>query len=281
MPHPSGPCGRAVRGRDRCGPSSGRVVEQCGEQAGQARRVAPGPSRRLCLRASGAVTGGTVARGGLRGRRGRRARSRVRCRTDPADRPIPSRRPGRDRPAAAQAGARRPPPLLPATGPARRDDLPGHPGNDRRPHARRPQRRAHGPPARVRDQGGGVPQAAEPARRPRRDGPRQRTPQPRRAEAGDRALSERERRDEVPARGRVPRAAATRIPEPLVNTQLAGFEVDFLWPEQMLVVEIDGGGHERPTAQRKDALEDRVLRGAGYTVLRACRTPTSCGDRSR
>ena len=59
------------------------------------------------------------------------------------------------------------------------------------------------------------------------------------------------------------------IPEPLVNTQLAGFEVDFLWPEQMLVVEIDGGGHERPTAQRKDALEDRLLRGAGYTVLRA------------
>jgi putative AbiEi antitoxin of type IV toxin-antitoxin system/uncharacterized protein DUF559 len=58
------------------------------------------------------------------------------------------------------------------------------------------------------------------------------------------------------------------IAEPLVNTQLAGFEVDFLWPESMLVVEIDGGGHERPPARRKDALEDRVLRGAGYTVLR-------------
>jgi hypothetical protein len=58
------------------------------------------------------------------------------------------------------------------------------------------------------------------------------------------------------------------IPEPLVNTQLAGFEVDFLWPEAMLAVEIDGGGHERPPARRKDALEDRVLRGAGYTVLR-------------
>jgi hypothetical protein len=58
------------------------------------------------------------------------------------------------------------------------------------------------------------------------------------------------------------------IPEPLVNTQLAGFEVDFVWPEAMLVVEIDGGGHGRPPVQRKDALEDRVLRGAGYTVLR-------------
>jgi hypothetical protein len=58
------------------------------------------------------------------------------------------------------------------------------------------------------------------------------------------------------------------FPEPLVNTQLAGFEVDFLWPEAMLAVEIDGGGHGRPPARRKDALGDRVLRGAGYTVLR-------------
>ncbi|WP_028067473.1 type IV toxin-antitoxin system AbiEi family antitoxin domain-containing protein [Solirubrobacter soli] len=75
-----------------------------------------------------------------------------------------------------------------------------------------------------------------------------------------------------------------RRPEPLVNTQLAGFEVDFLWPESMLVVEIDGGGHGRPTAQRKDALEDRVLRGAGYTVLRFTdidleRRPTDVIDR--
>jgi putative AbiEi antitoxin of type IV toxin-antitoxin system/uncharacterized protein DUF559 len=58
------------------------------------------------------------------------------------------------------------------------------------------------------------------------------------------------------------------LPEPLVNTKLAGFEVDFLWPEALLVVEIDGGGHARPPARRKDALEDRVLRGAGYSVLR-------------
>ena len=40
------------------------------------------------------------------------------------------------------------------------------------------------------------------------------------------------------------------------------------WPEQRLVVEIDGGGHDRPTARRKDALEDRVLRAAGYRILR-------------
>lgn len=58
------------------------------------------------------------------------------------------------------------------------------------------------------------------------------------------------------------------VAEPLANTQLAGFEVDFVWPEQRLVVEIDGGGHDRPTARRKDAIEDRVLRAAGYRILR-------------
>ncbi len=65
------------------------------------------------------------------------------------------------------------------------------------------------------------------------------------------------------------------LPEPLVNTPLAGFEVDFLWPEAMLVVEIDGGGHDRPPARRKDDVEDRVLRGAGYTVLRVTDTHLS------
>jgi hypothetical protein len=58
------------------------------------------------------------------------------------------------------------------------------------------------------------------------------------------------------------------IPEPLVNTKLEGFEVDAHWPDLMLAVEVDGGGHDRPTARRKDAELDRVLHAAGYTVLR-------------
>lgn len=54
------------------------------------------------------------------------------------------------------------------------------------------------------------------------------------------------------------------FPEPLVNTDLHGFEVDFHWPERRLVVEIDGGGHD----PRHDAGRDAVLRAAGYYVVR-------------
>ena len=53
-------------------------------------------------------------------------------------------------------------------------------------------------------------------------------------------------------------------PEPRVNTDLHGFEVDFHWPQHRLVVEIDGGGH----SPRHDAGRDRVLAAAGYSVLR-------------
>jgi hypothetical protein len=58
------------------------------------------------------------------------------------------------------------------------------------------------------------------------------------------------------------------MPEPLVNLQLVGFEVDFHWPDRRLAVEIDGGGHERPTARRRDAQLDQALSDAGYTLLR-------------
>lgn len=58
------------------------------------------------------------------------------------------------------------------------------------------------------------------------------------------------------------------LPEPLVNTELHGFEADFHWPERKLVVEVDGGGHARPPAKRADAWRDRVLREAGYEILR-------------
>jgi predicted transcriptional regulator of viral defense system len=54
--------------------------------------------------------------------------------------------------------------------------------------------------------------------------------------------------------------------EPRVNMELLGFAVDFRWPEQRLVVEVDGAQH----ALRADAdrARDRVLREAGWTVLR-------------
>jgi Protein of unknown function (DUF559) len=58
------------------------------------------------------------------------------------------------------------------------------------------------------------------------------------------------------------------IPEPLVNVQLAGVEADCHWPQQRVVVEIDGPGHRRPTARRTDRRKDETWRAAGYTVLR-------------
>jgi hypothetical protein len=53
-------------------------------------------------------------------------------------------------------------------------------------------------------------------------------------------------------------------PEPLVTTDLHGYEVDFHWPEHRLVVEIDGGGH----SSKHDAGRDHTLQAAGYSVLR-------------
>jgi Transcriptional regulator, AbiEi antitoxin/AbiEi antitoxin C-terminal domain/Protein of unknown function (DUF559) len=54
-------------------------------------------------------------------------------------------------------------------------------------------------------------------------------------------------------------------PEPLVNTKI---EVDLYWPDENLVVEIDGPGHERPRSKRQDAARDAALGEAGQTVVR-------------
>jgi predicted transcriptional regulator of viral defense system len=56
--------------------------------------------------------------------------------------------------------------------------------------------------------------------------------------------------------------------EPLVNTDLHGFEVDFHWPDRKLAVEIDGPHHGRPRDRDADARQDRTLRAAGYQTLR-------------
>jgi very-short-patch-repair endonuclease len=52
---------------------------------------------------------------------------------------------------------------------------------------------------------------------------------------------------------------------PLVNTKI---EVDFYWPDQNLVVEIDGPGHDRPRTKREDAARDAALTRAGLRVVR-------------
>jgi hypothetical protein len=59
------------------------------------------------------------------------------------------------------------------------------------------------------------------------------------------------------------------LPQPLVNTRIAGIEVDFAWPG--LVVELDGPAHQRPRTRHEDANRDARLSAAGYEVLRLTR----------
>ncbi|WP_028064935.1 type IV toxin-antitoxin system AbiEi family antitoxin domain-containing protein [Solirubrobacter soli] len=58
------------------------------------------------------------------------------------------------------------------------------------------------------------------------------------------------------------------LPEPLVNTPTLDVEPDFRWSDRRLVVEVDGPGHARERARRNDARCERILRDAGYAVVR-------------
>lgn len=59
------------------------------------------------------------------------------------------------------------------------------------------------------------------------------------------------------------------LPPPVVNVVVAGFEVDALWQEQRLVVEIDGFAYHRSrVAFERDRERDRHLRLTGCRVLR-------------
>jgi very-short-patch-repair endonuclease len=62
---------------------------------------------------------------------------------------------------------------------------------------------------------------------------------------------------------------SAELPQPLVNAQLHGFLVDFLWPEQRLVVEVDGYEfHQDRAAFERDRRRDQILTAAGYRVIR-------------
>jgi predicted transcriptional regulator of viral defense system len=59
------------------------------------------------------------------------------------------------------------------------------------------------------------------------------------------------------------------LPVPSTNIFLAGFEVDAAWPEQWLVVELDGYAfHGSRAAFERDRLRDAALQAAGYRVVR-------------
>ncbi len=71
----------------------------------------------------------------------------------------------------------------------------------------------------------------------------------------------------------LPRLVAMGLPRPLSNKTLRlegeSLMVDFLWPEQKVVVETDGAAtHQTPIAFQRDRHRDQLLIAAGYRVPR-------------
>jgi very-short-patch-repair endonuclease len=59
------------------------------------------------------------------------------------------------------------------------------------------------------------------------------------------------------------------LPAPAVNQRVARYEVDFVWPAEHVIVELDGfAAHGTRAAFERDRARDVELRLAGYTVLR-------------
>jgi hypothetical protein len=59
------------------------------------------------------------------------------------------------------------------------------------------------------------------------------------------------------------------LPPPATNVVVAGFEVDVVWHEQKLIVELDGHAfHRTRAAFERDRMRDAKLQLAGYRVYR-------------
>jgi very-short-patch-repair endonuclease len=62
---------------------------------------------------------------------------------------------------------------------------------------------------------------------------------------------------------------AADLPPPRTNARLGPYEVDFLWPEQRLIVEVDGFAfHSSRAAFERDRARDADLHARGYRVIR-------------
>jgi very-short-patch-repair endonuclease len=62
---------------------------------------------------------------------------------------------------------------------------------------------------------------------------------------------------------------AADLPPPETNVRIDGLEVDFLWRDARLIVEVDGFAfHSSRTAFERDRARDAVLAAAGYRVIR-------------
>ncbi len=60
-----------------------------------------------------------------------------------------------------------------------------------------------------------------------------------------------------------------RLPQPKVNARVGPYEVDFLWPDRGLIVEVDGFRHHGDrSAFERDRARDAHLQGLGFRVLR-------------
>jgi hypothetical protein len=60
-----------------------------------------------------------------------------------------------------------------------------------------------------------------------------------------------------------------KLPAPIINEDVLGYEVDAQWPGTTLIVEADGYDfHRMPSAFADDRDRDQVLMLAGYTVVR-------------
>jgi very-short-patch-repair endonuclease len=62
---------------------------------------------------------------------------------------------------------------------------------------------------------------------------------------------------------------SAELPSPEVNVPVHGFEVDFLWRDHGLAVEVDGYTyHSDPHAFERDRARDAKLAAHGYPVIR-------------
>jgi very-short-patch-repair endonuclease len=60
-----------------------------------------------------------------------------------------------------------------------------------------------------------------------------------------------------------------QLPAPRTNVRVDRHEVDFLWLDERVIVEVDGFGfHSSRAAFERDRAKDRALQAAGYVVLR-------------
>lgn len=71
---------------------------------------------------------------------------------------------------------------------------------------------------------------------------------------------------EVAFVNRVVRRHGLQMPD--CQARRCGFHVDFCWEAALLIVEVDGRGHDQPLMRLADAHRDAALEAAGYLVLR-------------